>query len=513
MIFPEHYFEDEIRDGFYVPGIMKAAWAASIELYLIFDEICKKHNIEYMVDFGTLLGAVRHKGFVPWDDDMDVMMTRDNLKKFKAAAPSELPDGHIMIDYTGDNPYGWDYVTRIASSESRVCFDSDYMERYHGFPIMVNLDIFCYDYLKEDEGEFETIANIAGLGQQIVEYYAHNPETIVNEDNLEACITAYEQFTGVNIRRDADVRLRISTVNDSLFGLYKEEESKYLAIITQILKIGNRYKYLKEWYGGIVYLPFEMLQMPVPCQYKKILEIKYASGYMNKILAGGSHGYPFFDSILQKMREMPEDFSFLKKCEYDEKTMTPRLLRETADGKRRVLFITNDASKWSYFEKYYRSYMNDAGTEITVLAIPYYEKDISGKILRKYYEKGEYPEGINIVDYKEYDIEKEHPNVIFIQNPYDYMNYRITTDGQYYASIIREFTDKLVYVQSFELNETWLEAEKMKKNMDYYITVPGVMYADEVIAGSEAMRRAYIEKLTEYAGEESRQIWEAKIKS
>ena len=61
-----------------------------LDILIEFNRICKKYNIKYSLAFGTLLGAVRHKGFIPWDDDVDVMMDRKNFDRFCKICPQEI---------------------------------------------------------------------------------------------------------------------------------------------------------------------------------------------------------------------------------------------------------------------------------------------------------------------------------------------------------------------------------------------------------------------------------------
>jgi lipopolysaccharide cholinephosphotransferase len=67
------------------------------------DDICRRHDIPYWLDGGTLLGAVRHGGFIPWDDDIDLGMTRADLERFKAVAPAELAD-HLFLQTPENEP-------------------------------------------------------------------------------------------------------------------------------------------------------------------------------------------------------------------------------------------------------------------------------------------------------------------------------------------------------------------------------------------------------------------------
>lgn len=79
MEFDYKWLDGEAREGFYVSSIMKRAWAAQIEMLQDIDEVCQQNNICYFADWGTLLGAVRHRGFIPWDDDLDICMLRKDF--------------------------------------------------------------------------------------------------------------------------------------------------------------------------------------------------------------------------------------------------------------------------------------------------------------------------------------------------------------------------------------------------------------------------------------------------
>ena len=82
MYFKEEYFLEENRDGFLVSQDMKRAWAAQLEVLEEVKRVCAILDIKFYADWGTLLGAVRHHGFIPWDDDMDIAMLRIDYMRF-----------------------------------------------------------------------------------------------------------------------------------------------------------------------------------------------------------------------------------------------------------------------------------------------------------------------------------------------------------------------------------------------------------------------------------------------
>ena len=76
----DNYFKEEERCGFKISSMMKRVWAVEMDVLTEIDRICKEYGLTYYAAFGTMLGAVRHKGFVPWDDDIDIYMLRPDYQ-------------------------------------------------------------------------------------------------------------------------------------------------------------------------------------------------------------------------------------------------------------------------------------------------------------------------------------------------------------------------------------------------------------------------------------------------
>lgn len=81
-----------------------------LKIFKIFIEICKNNNLRYMICGGSFLGAVRHKGFIPWDDDIDVAMPRPDFEKFLVIAPDILPEDLYLSTYK----FGEQHITLVA---------------------------------------------------------------------------------------------------------------------------------------------------------------------------------------------------------------------------------------------------------------------------------------------------------------------------------------------------------------------------------------------------------------
>ena len=85
---------------------LKKVQTLQLEMAKEVKRICEKHGIQYFLDAGTMLGAVRHKGFIPWDDDLDIGFLREEYDKFLQVAPQELSERYYLQNSMSDDDYG-----------------------------------------------------------------------------------------------------------------------------------------------------------------------------------------------------------------------------------------------------------------------------------------------------------------------------------------------------------------------------------------------------------------------
>lgn len=124
------------------PEELRGLQLVLLELLVEIDRICNEHGIKYGIDGGTLLGAVRHKGFIPWDDDLDIVMTRSEYTKLREACKTGLDSSRYFFqDHTTDPHYRWGYgrIRRKGSEFVRV--GQEHMKMKTG----IFLDIFPRD--------------------------------------------------------------------------------------------------------------------------------------------------------------------------------------------------------------------------------------------------------------------------------------------------------------------------------------------------------------------------------
>lgn len=112
-----------------------------LEILTEVDRVCRKHNINYVIFCGTLLGAVRHKGYIPWDDDADVAMLREDYEKFKSVLCDLNPDICFLQDHETDPEYRWGYSKVRRTGTTYIRLGQEHLKNKTG----IFIDIFPLD--------------------------------------------------------------------------------------------------------------------------------------------------------------------------------------------------------------------------------------------------------------------------------------------------------------------------------------------------------------------------------
>ncbi len=288
---PEFY-KEEIRYDFTVSPARKKVWAKELEILLEFDRICRENGLTYYLACGTLLGAVRHHGFIPWDDDIDVEMFRSDYERAKEIFERELRPPFVWQDtYT---------IVRDAKTEDGGSLrflpfakirnsDTAAIERT-GAPASMNQGIYI-DVFPLDDAMDGTDFNAEMLEIQREMYslvFAEDALTEALKDESRKTAVPREQLMTMLTMPFVD-RFRIYESMLTAFA----GKSEYVNYKSFELRrtIPN---YPKKWYGEPVSIDFEGYRFPAPKCRHEYLEARYHD-YMKPVSYGG-HQVAIFDT-------------------------------------------------------------------------------------------------------------------------------------------------------------------------------------------------------------------------
>lgn len=179
--------------------------------------------------------------------------------------------------------------------------------------------------------------------------------------------------------------------------------------------------------------------------------------------------------------------------------------------RKEVVFLPYKASMWDSLESVWRAANADPTCDAYVIPIPYYDKNPDGSFRELHYEGGQYPKDVPVIWYKDYDFASRRPDIVFIHNPYDECNFVTTVEPFFYTKNLKKFTEKLVYIPYFVLEEIHPDDDAAGQEIEHFCASSGVFFSDMTIVQSEDMRQAYINILVNKFGEQTRLGWEQKI--
>lgn len=231
-----------------------------LEMLIEVDRICKKHNIKYCIIAGTLLGAVRHKGYIPWDDDADVAMLRTEYEKFCKVCESELDRERFFLQtHTNTEEYRWGYgkIRRVGTEFVRKG------QEHMNYATGVFIDIFPLDNVPDRL----YIRKLHDLACTIVRKMLWSKVGAKSDKNIlmrliYSCITI--------IPRDF-----IFYMYEVLMKLSNKKKTKMVRILTFPTPNNGFYGYYSKWYEELEDIQFEGHYFPGVKDYDEYLTFKF----------------------------------------------------------------------------------------------------------------------------------------------------------------------------------------------------------------------------------------------
>lgn len=287
---PDNYLEIETRDGYTISSEMKKVWAVELDLLNEFTLVCKKYGIKFFAAGGTLLGAVRHKGFIPWDDDIDLMMVRSEYNRLCEIAPKEFKYPYFFQTETTD-PGSFRGHAQLRNSNTTGILKVEYNQR-RNINQGIFIDIFPLDLVPDDPIERGKLFDRIKLYdskcyEQLSILY---PYQFKLRKNIFALCT--ELFRHFFTSKSKAFELASYYYKEKERLIQSTADSHHLLMTPLILE---RFVYEESLFLNSTNLPFELLTIPVPENYVSVLDSTY--GNWREFIKGGSvHGGVIFDT-------------------------------------------------------------------------------------------------------------------------------------------------------------------------------------------------------------------------
>lgn len=285
--------DEEYRCNYYVSDKKKKVWNYQLDMLRRLLSLCKDNGLRIWVDAGTMLGAVRHHGFIPWDDDMDVCMPRCDFEILEQIAPDYFKEPFFFQSPKTDVHYARGHG-QLRRSDTAAIRPSDC---YRPFNQGIFIDIFPFDGLPEDDYKTRLVMKVATKRMK--------------------CLKSIDYpilWSGRIFLLGRKYRWRRKVRKEGFYNLYKPveyvfdacpwDEAKYVA---QMGVSGTRLVYNKSIFEETLWMPFESIDVPVPIGYDEYLSIRYGNDYMvPNPKAPNDHGPLVLDPDHSYKEIMPE---------------------------------------------------------------------------------------------------------------------------------------------------------------------------------------------------------------
>ncbi len=249
---------------------IKQVQAANLKVLKTVDQICRKHGIQYLLDAGTLIGAVRHKGFIPWDDDVDIAFLRKDYERFIKVAKKELPEGiHLWLpsDFADIEAF-YDFTPKLIYENSRKRLPDRDTAFYKEELNHICVDIFILDEISENPfaRKLQILINkiIYGMAmghRRKLDFSKYSPLQKLQVILLAGIGSSIDMKTLIRWERKAALRQK---KGKSHLLYYSNYQPDYVHMIVP-----------REGSEQVLEVPFEDMTAMIPKGYDRVLTVVY----------------------------------------------------------------------------------------------------------------------------------------------------------------------------------------------------------------------------------------------
>lgn len=274
--------DEEVICDHLVTKETKKLWAVEMDLARHLLDVCKKHDLRIWATGGTLIGAVRHKGFIPWDDDMDFCMMRDDYNKLIEIGPKEFKDPYFFQSIYTEKHF-WGGMIKIRRSNTAM-IEKTY-NIHKDFNRGIFIDVFILDAIPNDKNKLnKEFKKIKYLRRLLKNYRLVDSRNFSLSGKLKhAIVYAYVSLCGP---------MRIQNKIKSILSKNKISDNDFCGILDFYALEGfdnTRIKYRdKKYFEETVMLPFHDMQIPAPKEYDKLLTDLFGD-YMKPVKGTQAH--------------------------------------------------------------------------------------------------------------------------------------------------------------------------------------------------------------------------------
>lgn len=288
---PESFLKEEVRCDYTVTRQMKELWAVELDLLAEFDKVCKKYDLKYVADAGTLLGAIRHQGFVPWDDDIDVGMPRDDYEKLLEVGPIEFAAPYYLESFCCEKSFVYDKAKLLNLKTTG--YENPLLDKHAIF-----LDIFPYDHIIGDKNllvkqyneQIRLFANFQRILTSSKKWYRQEKKISL----IRKLARHFEYYKNVLMgRRVGGVyHCGVFEKMQNVSKRYNDTHTVYVGTLAEGL-LNNQLYY--DDFDHLVEVDFEFLKIPVMAHYDETLTRLYGN-YHEFVKGTAVHTFKIIDT-------------------------------------------------------------------------------------------------------------------------------------------------------------------------------------------------------------------------